>query len=358
MGWHPASGEPWLSFHCKARNAYPAISGPYNSHAKDVEKFVPEFKIMFQRFRKDGYVLIVSFGFVNSLVHSQRSLTQQHTSKSANTCQWPEFASNANLASPSAWERFAKFRAFLYDWSEKRGDLEHINDACKKWCQIPSADRKSEPLPADFRLTMPAKQRVTASIEQMEMSQETLVNESQEYDSWRPEPGSYDIEGEKLRGEDRMSENDAALDVGNHLKKAYDSSNDRKWNTSNPQNFDAPHQCRRSYRDRDDLIASTCFNQSSETPRDSQNALDNQMCRERTQENYRRRSRSPYEDSRSFSGRRRDSHRDDCRRNIGRQDRGQDRDNQASAQGKMSSNRYPYQAQAREYRGNQVSSLL
>lgn len=43
-----------------APNAYPAISGPYNRHAKEVEKFVPEFRIMFQRFRKEGYVLIVS----------------------------------------------------------------------------------------------------------------------------------------------------------------------------------------------------------------------------------------------------------------------------------------------------------
>lgn len=43
-----------------APNAYPAISGPYNRHAKEVEKFVPEFRIMFQRFRKEGCVLIVS----------------------------------------------------------------------------------------------------------------------------------------------------------------------------------------------------------------------------------------------------------------------------------------------------------
>jgi hypothetical protein len=49
MGWNPDTGEPWLSIRSYARNGYPAISGPFNSFAKEAEALVPEFKIFFMR---------------------------------------------------------------------------------------------------------------------------------------------------------------------------------------------------------------------------------------------------------------------------------------------------------------------
>lgn len=60
MGWNTATGEPWMAIRCYAGNAYPAISGPYNSHLKAVGKLIPEFVIMFQRLRKEKCILIVS----------------------------------------------------------------------------------------------------------------------------------------------------------------------------------------------------------------------------------------------------------------------------------------------------------
>jgi hypothetical protein len=88
LGWNPATGEPWLSIRCYIRNGFPALIGKNHQYLHALERQVPEFRLRYERFPTDGYLLI-----------------------------WPEFARPTDLVNQAIWAKFGNFRAFLEGWA-------------------------------------------------------------------------------------------------------------------------------------------------------------------------------------------------------------------------------------------------
>lgn len=80
---------------------------------------------------------------------------------------------------PSVWEHFAKFRYFLEEWATARGEVPHINDACREWVKIPYHQRKSIQLPIGFRINLDSSANAADESENTEQR-------TRQYDSWRP----------------------------------------------------------------------------------------------------------------------------------------------------------------------------
>jgi hypothetical protein len=88
LGWNPATGEPWLAIRCHVRNAFPALIGRNHEYFHELERSVPEFRLRYERFPTDGYMLI-----------------------------WPEFSRPTDLVNQTIWAKFGNFRAFLEGWA-------------------------------------------------------------------------------------------------------------------------------------------------------------------------------------------------------------------------------------------------